>query len=265
MSINTFIAFILAFGMFVGSILLNTDNPNLFFSLSSIFMVLGGTLASSFLGQEARYVFLALRGILSIFSVQRIGRDVLNREVGRIIRWGYLVQKQGMVALDTETSKVKNDEFLTFGIELVLSGYEGPQIRQNLQTMNDTTYGRNLIPAAILKQMAGAAPAFGMIGTLVGLIIMLSNMGGDPSALGSGLSVALLTTLYGVIVARMIFLPAAAKLTQREQINKFRRTILVEGLAMLADRKNPRYIQDRMNSFLDPAIRFDIDKQMKDK
>jgi chemotaxis protein MotA len=119
------------------------------------------------------------------------------------------------------------------------------------------------VQVEILKAMASAAPAFGMIGTLVGLIIMLDNMGGDPSSLGKGLAVALLTTLYGVMFARIIFLPAATKILQREQIIRFRNYLVAEGLSLLADKKSPRYIQDRMNSYLDPAIHFNIDKMKR--
>jgi len=111
--------------------------------------------------------------------------------------------------------------------------------------------------------MAAASPAFGMIGTLIGLIIMLGKMGEDPSALGPGLAVALLTTLYGVLFARLVFMPAAAKILQREQILRFRNYLVAEGLSLLADRKSPRFIQDKMNSFLDPAIHFSIDKMKR--
>lgn len=111
--------------------------------------------------------------------------------------------------------------------------------------------------------MGATAPAFGMIGTLVGLIIMLSSLGADPKDLGIGLAVALNTTLYGVLFSRLVLIPAASKLTQRQQIQRFRHELITEGLVMLAERRSPRYIADRMNSFLDPNIRFDIDKQKK--
>src|SRR3546814_2219730 len=82
-------------------------------------------------------------------------------------------------------------------------------------------------------------------GTLGGLIIMLDNMGSDPSNLGPGLAVALNTTLYGVLLARLIFIPAASKVQQRQEIMRFRNELMAEGLALLADRNSPRYIQDR--------------------
>lgn len=263
MSINTFIGFLTAFALFLGSIVISTDNYLIFVSVSSLVMVIGGTIASTFISYEFRYVALALRGIMSTFKVNRMGRNMLNQEVGRLIRWGYLVQQKGLPALDEETKKVKGDPFLRFGCDLVLSGYSGEEVRHILSTTIDTSFERDCVPAKILKSMAGTAPAFGMIGTLVGLIIMLDNMGADPTQLGTGLAVALNTTLYGIVLARMIFLPAASKVQQRQEILRFRNELVTEGFALLADRKAPRYIQDRMNSFLDPAIRFDIDKQMK--
>ncbi len=265
MSINTFIAFLLCVSLFVGAITFSTDNYMIFFSFSSFLMVVGGTLAATFLGQEARYVLLACGGIMSMFSVQRVGRSILNQEVGRIIRWGYLAQQRGVVALDGELKKVENDPFLSFGLELVLSGYKGGEVRANLDNVADRTFEREMVPANICRNMASTAPAFGMIGTLVGLIIMLDDMGSDPTQLGRGLAVALNTTLYGVIMARFILLPAANKMTQRQEINRFRHDLLTEGLALLSDRKNPRFIQDRMNSYLDPTIRFDIDRQLRER
>lgn len=175
-----------------------------------------------------------------------------------------LFRKKGLLALEAETKKVvRGDRFLKFGIDMVVSGYTGDEVRGILTNTIETTYGRNTVQVNILKNMGAAAPAFGMIGTLVGLIIMLDSMGGDPSSLGAGLAVALLTTLYGVLFARLILIPVADKVLQREQIVRFRNVLLAEGLALLADRRNPRFIQDKMNSYLDPAIHFNIDKMKK--
>ena len=106
MSFTTFFGFIAGIGLFVGSILLATDNLLLFFSGSGLLLVLGGTLAATFAGQEARYVMLALRGFASTFTPQRVNRNILNQEVGRIIRWGYLVKEQGFLPLEDELKKV---------------------------------------------------------------------------------------------------------------------------------------------------------------
>src|SRR3546814_18715560 len=86
-------------------------------------MVLGGTVAATFVGHEARYVWLALRNMTSILVVQRVGRGILNRAVGRVIRWCYLVQAKGVLALENEVTKVAGDAFLHCGVELVVTGY----------------------------------------------------------------------------------------------------------------------------------------------
>lgn len=261
MSLATVFGVIASLGLFVGSIMISTDNYLVFLSLSSFIMVVGGTLASTFISYEPRYVLLSLKLLWRIVFSPKVGRNVLKTEVGRVIRWAYTVQKNGVPALEQEAKKaIGGDKFLKFGVEMVVSGYTGEEVREIMNNTIETTFGRNTVQVEILKAMASSAPAFGMIGTLVGLVIMLDNMGGDPSELGKGLAVALLTTLYGVLFARIVFMPAATKIMQREQIIRFRNYLVAEGLSLLADKKSPRYIQDRMNSYLDPAIHFNIDK-----
>ena len=261
MDFTTILSIFIAFGLFLGAIVTSTDNYIIFVSGASFVMVAGGTLSAAFISYETRYVLLALKLIGKIMFSPKIGRNILKAEVGRVIRWAYTVQKSGIPALESEAKKaVKGDKFLQFGIEMVISGYTGEEVREILENTIETTFGRNTVQVNILNAMASGAPAFGMIGTLVGLIIMLDGMGGDPSQLGAGLAVALLTTLYGVIFSRMVFMPAASKIMQREQIMRFRNFLVAEGLALIADRKPPRYIQDKMNSYLDPAIHFNIDK-----
>ncbi len=264
MSIATIVAILAAFGLFFGAIFMSTDNVTIFLSLESFIMVFGGTLSATFISYEPRYVLLSLKMIYKIVFSPSMGRDLLKAEVGRIIKWAYAVQKNGTPALEAEASKaVKGDRFMKFGIEMVLSGYKGDEVREILTNTVETTFGRNTVQVRILNAMAAGAPAFGMIGTLVGLVVMLDGMGGDPSQLGAGLAVAMITTLYGVFFARIVFMPAASKIMQREQIIRFRNYLVLEGLVLLADRKSPRYIQDKMNSFLDPAIHFNIDKMKR--
>ncbi|MHA1597542.1 MAG: motility protein A [Alphaproteobacteria bacterium] len=264
MSIATIIATLAAFALFAGAILISTDNITIFLSLPSFIMVFGGTMSATFMSYEPRYVLLSLKLIFKIMFSPKMGRDLLKAEVGRVIKWAYVVQKNGPPALESEAAKaVRGDRFLKFGVEMVISGYTGDEVREILTNTIETTFGRNTIQVTILNGMAAGAPAFGMIGTLVGLIVMLDGMGGDPSQLGAGLAVAMITTLYGVMFSRMVFMPAANKIMQREQIIRFRNYLVCEGLVLLADRKSPRYIQDKMNSYLDPAIHFNIDKMKK--
>jgi len=264
MSLTTVLGIILGFGLFVSSIVLKTANYMLFLDFASFIMVIGGTFAATFIAFESRYVLNALRVTASIMFVHRFSRSILTNEVGRVIRWGYIVQKSGLPGLEADARNLaRQDRFLGFAIDLVVSGYNGNEIREILRNTVETTFERSVINADILRSMGNTAPAFGMIGTLVGLIIMLDSMASDPSQLGPGMSVALITTLYGVLAARLVFLPAASKIQQREEIVQFRNYLVAEGMALLAERKSPRYIQDKMNSFLDPSIHLNIDRHLK--
>lgn len=262
MSLATLLGFLAGLGLFIGAIMTATDNYLGFISGPSVIMVLGGTLAASFIGYQARYVLLSLRDIGSLFIKSKVDRRMLTIETGKIIRWGYLVKKSGLLALEREIKNVKRqDHFLNYGIQLVISGYSGDEVRQMLSAANNGAYQRAMVQGNILKNMAAAAPAFGMIGTLVGLIIMLESLAVDPEGIGPGLAVALLTTLYGVLFARLVFLPAATKVEQKEGIIRFRNFLVTEGFAMLAEQKSPRFIQDKMNSYLDPALHYSIDQR----
>lgn len=260
MSIFTIIALISSIGLFLGAIFMSTDTPSAFADFPSVIMVVGGSATAMFVSYEPRYVLLSLKLLIRIHSAPAITRNHLKAEVGRFIKWAYAVQKNGPVGLEKEISSQKSlDPVLRFGSNLVISGYESDQVRAIMEEFVENTFNRNMAPVNIMKDFAAAAPAFGMVGTLVGLIIMLGNMGGSPEELGAGLAVAMLTTLYGVIFARVLFLPAASKMAQRESILKFRNGILIEGFALLAEKKSPRYIQDALNAYLDPSIHYNID------
>ncbi|MCC7259430.1 MAG: MotA/TolQ/ExbB proton channel family protein [Alphaproteobacteria bacterium] len=266
MSLSTLLGFLFGVFLFLGSVALSTDNYGSFLDLPSVMMVVGGTIAAAYMSYQSRYVNLALRSIWHIFKAPPATRSGLNTEILNLIRWAYIIQSKGMLALDEEVKKNTNIyPMLKFGLTLVISGYKPEEIKSMMETAVEAQFERETVPAALLKDMAANAPAFGMIGTLVGLVVMLQSMGGDMSALGAGLAVALLTTLYGVVVARLLCLPAAAKIQQREEIARFRNLLITEGLVMLAEKKTPRQMQDHLNSFLDPDIHFDIDAQLKDK
>ncbi|CAA7617282.1 Flagellar motor component [Candidatus Terasakiella magnetica] len=264
MSLPTIIGFTLSLFLFLGAIVESTSNFKIFLHLTGFLMVVGGTLAATLVAFEARYVKQSMGMLKAIFFSPKMARGMLTNEVARVIRWGYLVQKNGLAGLESDVKTLKSqDAFLAYGVNLVISGYTAAEVRQLLENQIETTFQRHTVPTEILKYMASNAPAFGMMATLVGLVVMLDNMGTDPSKLGPGMAVGLLGTLYGVLFARLALMPAAEKGHQRESIIRFRNMLVAEGLALIADRRNPRFIQDAMNSYLDPSIHFDIDKAPK--
>ncbi len=262
-SFGTIIGFLAGVGLFLESIFIATDNYVIFWSIPSFFMVVGGTIAAAFIAFESKYIYSSLRMAMSIIFAHREGQAILKQEVGRIIKWGYVVQKSGLQGLEIDADRtLKQEPFTRFGVDLVITGYSGTEIRDILLNATESAYDRSLQNVEILKSMGNNAPAFGMLGTLVGLIIMLSNMS-DFSSIGPGMALALITTLYGVLTARLLFLPCASKIAQRENINRFKNILMTEGLAMLAERKSPRFIQDKMNAFLPTSDHFLIDRDMR--
>ena len=135
MSIGTILGFVSGIGLFIGAVLAETSDFAVFISLSSIIMVVGGASAAAFISYEARYVILALKGIINVISSPTVSRNLLKSEVGRVIKWGYAVQKSGLPAIEAEATKLKKtDPFLAFGIDIVVSGYSGEEVRAILNT-----------------------------------------------------------------------------------------------------------------------------------
>ncbi|HEX2981918.1 MAG TPA: MotA/TolQ/ExbB proton channel family protein [Ignavibacteriales bacterium] len=256
------IGIILGFGLFIYSIVASTNNYLMFINYPSLLLVVGGTIASTMISFEGRSIIKALKDIGNVLIPHRINKRTLYSEVKTIIEWGRIVRKSGLYELEKQLDKkVIKDDLLRYGTQLLLTGYRGDELRQMLNNATEMTYERHMNQAHILKTMAGVAPAFGMVGTVVGLIIMLDNLGNDPSKIGGGMALALITTLYGVLLAQLIFKPAAEKVQQKEDQLRFRNMLLTEGFVLLSESQDSITIQDRLNSFLDPEIHFSVVKR----
>ena len=264
MSLGTIFSFIAAAIIVLGSIFTATDAPGAFVDIPSIIIVVGGTFVALFISYETKTAINALRLMGTTFMKHPDSDVSLKDEIGRIVRWAYIVQKNGLQGLENEiTDELRQkDAFIAYGTDLVVTGYTGQEINQILNQMLESEIERNKIPLDALKKMGGDAPAFGMLGTLIGLSIMLGKMGGDPAAIGPSMAVALVTTFYGIILARLIFIPLSTKIAARYDVSLFKNTMIKEGLVLLAERKSPRYIQDKINSFVDVKDQFLIDRDM---
>ncbi len=264
MSLGTIFSFIAAAIIVLGSILTATDSPGAFIDIPSMIIVIGGTIVAAFISYETKTAIGAFKLMGDTFKKHGDSDVSLKEEIGRIVRWAYIVQKNGLQGLENEiTDKLREeDPFIAYATDLVVTGYTGQEINQILDQMLEAETERNKQSLDALKKMGGDAPAFGMLGTLIGLIIMLGKMGGDPSAIGPSMAVALVTTFYGIILARLIFIPLSTKVSSRYDVSMFKNTMIKEGLVLLAERKSPRYIQDKINSFVDVKDQFLIDRDM---
>lgn len=262
-SLATLAGVFVGFTLVLGAIAHGTNNFYSFLSAEGFLIVIGGTIANAYMSYQANYVGQAFAAIFDMVKKPVATREGLNPEIMRLIKWAYLVNAQGLQGLEGQAGKDIKEPLLRYGMDLVVTGYDPKVIRDMMNTAVEADFDRKITPVTVLRNMASTAPAFGMVGTLVGMVIMLQNIEADMSMIGLGLAVALLATLYGIIVARLFCLPAADKLMQKEEIMRFRNYMMTEGLVLLAEGQNPRYMQDRLNSYLEPGIHFDLDSQLK--
>lgn len=245
---------IFSLALVIGAIFLGTENFRGFLSIEGAMIVIGGTLAVAFMSYEASDVLDALRGIGLMFKKATATHETLHSDLFNIIAWARIMKEKGMRGLENKVDEGINDPFVRYGLEMVVSNYSPEEVNSMMETAADAYYERDTIPAHILMGMASHAPAFGMVGTLIGMVIMLGNFSGDMSGIGAGLSVSLLATLYGVVTARLFYMPAASKIMQKQDNLRFRNHLITQGMTMLVANRSPRYIQDQLNSFLKPGL-----------
>lgn len=265
-SLSSIIGAAIGFALVIGAIIHGTNNYGAFFSIEGLMIVIGGSLAVAFMSFQANYVLEALKGIGQMFMRATATHENLHRDLIDIIAWARIVKEKGLRGLENEVDNMgRIDPFIKYGLDMVVSNYNEDEVRDMMETAASASYERDTIPASVLMAMASHAPAFGMVGTLVGMVIMLGNFSNDMSGVGQGLAISLLATLYGVLTARMLYMPAAAKITQKQEGLRFRNHLITEGMAMLVANKSPRYIQDRLNSFLRPESHYNIDQQIQER
>jgi len=244
----------MAFGFLfiLGAVMLSTHSLLAFFSIEGLVIVVGGVIGVAFMSFDAGDVHKALNVIAAMFrKPDNAPQDDLHRDMIEIIAWASVIKEQGMRRLESSLAKRGiTDPFVRYGLNMVVSQYSPEDVRAMMETAADACFERDNIPVDVLQTMTSHAPAFGMIGTLVGMVAMLCSLNDNVASIGSALSVSFLSTLYGVVSARMIYMPAAAKLRQAVAKRRFRNQLITEGMVMLVSDKTPMYIKDRLNSFL---------------
>ena len=246
MDIATIIGLILGFGLILTSIAMGGGTGlAAFIDVPSIMIVVGGSIA-------ALLINFPLKNVLgSMNVVKKCFLNKLPDPQATIIKFKELatiVRKDGMLALEKELESI-DDEFLKRGLENVISGASAEQLQRVLETEIGAISDRHSMGKKIVDSTGAAAPAFGMIGTLVGLVQMLQSLD-DPSQIGGGMATALLTTLYGAIIANVVCIPLAGKLEARSSEEMMIRELMISGLVALAEGITPREVEDSLTAFL---------------
>jgi chemotaxis protein MotA len=181
--------------------------------------------------------------------------------IEQIVGFAEIARRDGILALESMTDEM-NDDLLITGIKMAVDGTDPELIEQILEAEVDNTLDRHSAGKGLLDAAGRYAPAFGMIGTLIGLVAMLANMS-DPSAIGAGMAAALLTTLYGAILANVVFLPIADKLALKSTEEMLLKSIIIKGVMSIQSGDNPRVVQQKLMTFLPPASRGFGDEEMR--
>jgi chemotaxis protein MotA len=248
-SLSTVCGVIFGFLVIASGILHETKDWQVFLSPASLAIVFGGTVTVTFIGFRFQYIWNAFLATLKIFLKQTISSKSLAMDVKMAIDWQKKVQAEGQAAYEA-IAKASKDEFIKYIFNLASTGYKPDDIREFGTTSIEEHYFRHMQGSNILNTMASMTPAFGLVGTLLGLIVMLGKLE-DPSKLGPGLSLALTATLYGLLFARFVFMPSSTKVKQTLSIERFRHFIILEAIVLIMEKKPAMYIQDKLNSYLD--------------
>jgi len=247
---GTIIGVVAAFGLLTVAIALGRG-ASVFIDLQSLLIVLGGTFGATLINFPLEDLIRS--GALvrrAFFPNKKSAEYRLQRllELAERVR-----QEGGPVALQGELSR-EGDPFFRKAVELVADAIPADDIRRILDIEVNFLVDRHRRGAQLFTTMGNIAPAMGLLGTIIGLIQMLKNLD-DPSSVGPGMAVALVTTFYGSVLANLVFLPLAGKLRTRSEEETLIRQMTVEGLVNIAKGMNPRILEECLHSFLPPEMR----------
>ena len=252
MDIASLIGFIGAVGAIIASMVMGGGIAP-FIDTQSIFIVFGGTFFAVMYANPLPLFLGSFGAMLKAFTppVKK-----LDETVEKMVELAGMARKDGMMALEGQPVP---DKFFEKGMQLLIDGADEQKLVKQLNSEIASMKARHQANQNVVQGWVDVAPAMGMIGTLIGLVLMLGNMG-DPKSIGPAMAVALLTTLYGAFVANVLFAPIKAKLEYYTAYEVVYRQIIMEGLRGIARSESPRNIQDNMAASLPPKLqsKFDI-------
>ncbi len=253
MDIGTIGGIVVGFALIIWAIIAGGSPIGSFFDAGSIIIVFGGTFAATFVSFPMNRV-TGLGKVLSK-AIGNASNDA-GAVITKIIELANVARREGLLALEEAVQQI-DDDFLKKGIMLIVDGTDPELVKSILETEVDFIVERHGSGKQLFDTLGSLAPAFGMIGTLVGLVAMLQNLD-DPAAIGPSMAVALLTTFYGSVLANLIFIPIATKLSVKSDQELLVRQIMIEGLLSIQAGENPRIIEEKLKAFLSPSVRKSI-------
>ncbi|MGM0471500.1 MAG: motility protein A [Bacillota bacterium] len=241
--------------LIIGAIVLG-GQPIIFISANSFLIVVGGTLAAA----TAAYSFKHIKELIGAIKVAFYEQDTETEEIiSTLVSFAEKARREGLLALEDEAQDL-DDDFLQKGIQLIVDGTDSKLVRSILETELSFLEERHRTSKGIFDTMAELSPAFGMMGTLIGLIQMLSELD-SPDNLGGGLATALITTFYGTFMANVIFIPMANKLNVKSEEEILVKEVMIEGILSIQAGENPRIVEEKLKAFLSTANREELEDE----
>ncbi len=218
--------------------------------LPSVIITIGGSISGVIGSNKVPDIITGLKSFTLIFKDEKGDPAIV---IKNIIDLANVARKEGLLALEEAANGIE-DAFLRKGVMLVVDGTDPELVRAILETDLNCIEGRHKKVIGFWEKWAELGPAWGMIGTLIGLVLMLNDMS-DPSTIGPKMAVALLTTLYGSLIANWLCGPVAGKLKINNDLEMMLKDITVEGLLSIQAGENPRIIEEKLKAFLSPSAR----------
>ena len=233
---------------------MGAQNLPYFWDTPSAILVFGGTIGYALICSPLGDVM----GLIGVMKNAFLHKEVPPAElIERIVGFAETARREGILALEQAVGE-EDDPFLGNGVQLAVDGTEPDLIMDILETELQFIEERHKSGQNLMNLLGDAAPAFGMIGTLLGLIIMLQNMD-DPSQIGPGMAVAIITTLYGALLCNLVFKPTANKLKIYTGNELLVKRMIVEGIMAIQSGDNPRIVERKLSVFLSPKNRASIE------
>ncbi len=244
MDLATIIGVVSGVGLIIGSILMGSG-LGLFVNLPSVMIVGGGTLAATLVAYPLKEFLMVIGLFLKVFVFKIPAAGTLITELVEISN---KARKGGILSIESDIANIK-DPFLAKALRMTVDGIQTQVIAKILKKEITLMQKQHKVGWEIMGSMGSYSPAFGMVGTLIGLVQMLATLD-DPSTIGPKMAVAMITTFYGSIAANLIFIPMSAKLKRRSEEETLNMTLLLEGVVSIRDGEHPRILEDKLNVYL---------------
>ena len=247
MDLGTFLGLASGLALVFGAIFMGGSLRE-FVDVASLMIVLGGTLASTCGAYPLVEVRQAFSAMMQIFSSRKV-RDA--EVVSMMVRIAEISRREGLIALENINT---DNAILKKACQLIADNADAGLIRETVRIEIGSMKRRHAVGEAVFKSLAGYAPSYGMIGTLIGLVQMLSRLD-DPKSVGPAMAVAIITTFYGSFLSTIFFLPVAGKLRARTLNETLQLEIIFEGAKCILENNNPRLVYEKLSSFIAPKER----------